>query len=74
MSNFLREEERKELRQQHRKEKDRRTADRIKAVLWWDEGLSYKQIAEALFLDEETISKQVNEYRSLHKLGIESGG
>ena len=74
MSNFLREEERKELRQQHRKERDRRTADRIKAVLWSDDGWSYKQIAKLLFLDEETVSKHVDEYRSSQKLDIESGG
>ena len=62
MGKFLEEEERGKLKQEHRKEKDRRRADRIKAVLLSDKGWSYKEIAEALFLDEETVSKHVAEY------------
>jgi hypothetical protein len=38
MKNFLTEAERAELKQRHRREKDRRTADRIKAVLLSDAG------------------------------------
>ncbi|MDR0624925.1 MAG: helix-turn-helix domain-containing protein, partial [Holosporales bacterium] len=52
---FLTDADRLELRAKHRKEKDRSSADRIKAVLLADKGWSYRQIAEALFLDEDTI-------------------
>jgi hypothetical protein len=38
MKNFLTKTERQELRVRHRREKDRRTADRIKAVLLSDSG------------------------------------
>ena len=54
MKEFLTIEERESLRRRHRSEKDGRTRDRIKAVLLADEGWSFKEIAEALLLDEET--------------------
>ncbi len=38
MKNYLTEEERAQLRLQHRRERDRREADRIKAVLLYDKG------------------------------------
>ncbi|GHU18218.1 hypothetical protein FACS189472_06220 [Alphaproteobacteria bacterium] len=34
----------------------------MKAVLLSDKGWSYRDIAEALFLDGETISKHLDEY------------
>jgi DNA-binding NarL/FixJ family response regulator len=40
----------------------------MKAVLLYDKGWSYRQIAEALFLDEETVSKHVEEYKTKGKL------
>jgi transposase len=43
-------------------------------VLLSDSGWSYRQISEALFLDEETISKHVDEYVTQRKLSIQSGG
>lgn len=74
MKKFLTEEKRRELKAQHRREKDRRTGDRIKAILLSDEGWPFKMIAKALFLDEETISKHVEEYKSQNKLSIQTGG
>jgi transposase len=74
MKNFLTELERAELKLRHRKEKDRRTADRIKAVLLSNNGWSYRDIAEALLLDEDTISKHVEEYQREKKLSIVTGG
>jgi transposase len=74
MKEFLPPEQRSQLRLQHRSEKDRRTADRIKAVLLSDKGWTFRQIAEALLLDEETISKHVTEYIESHKLKIQTGG
>ena len=74
MKEFLTPEQRTQLKLQHRSEKGRRTADRIKVVLLSDKGWTYRQIAEALFLDEETIAKHVNEYIDHHKLSIQTGG
>jgi transposase len=73
MKNFLKETERQELKKRHRQEKDRRTADRIKAVLS-DNGWSFREIAGILLLDEETISKHIDEYRTQQKLSIQTGG
>jgi transposase len=74
MKNFLTESECAELKRRHRREKDRRTADRIKAVLLSNSGWNYREIAEALLWDEETISKHVDEYRTQQKLSIQTGG
>ena len=74
MKEFLSPEERKELRLQHRSEKDRRRGDRIKAILLSDKGWTFKMIAEALFLDEETISLYVSECIGKRKLNLETGG
>lgn len=74
MRRFLTEEERVKLRVQHRLERDRRVADRIKAVLLYDKGWTYQRIAEALMLDEETISQHVEDYKEKNKLKPENGG
>ena len=74
MKGFLTDTERAVLRAQHRFERDRRVADRIKAVLLSDSGWSYKAIAEILMLDEETIAKHVKDYQEKKKLKPENGG
>lgn len=74
MINFLSEYERRNLIIQHKKERDKRICDRIKAVLLFDKGWTYKQIAEALLLDDETIRNHVRDYKSFNKLKPESGG
>ena len=56
MINFLTAEEQNSLKSLHRAEKNRRNADRIKAVLLSDKGWTFRQISEALLLDEEEIS------------------
>jgi transposase len=71
---FLSATEYKDLRLRHRRERDGRTRDRIKAVLLSHQGWTFKKISEALFLDEETISKHIEEYLSEKKLSIETGG
>lgn len=45
MKNFLQPEETELLRAQHKKERDKRICDRIKAVLLFNEGWSHQQIA-----------------------------
>ena len=74
MKQFLNKNERDQLTTQHRKEKDGRTRDRIKAVLMSDTGWTFKDIAEALLLDQETISRHVKEYKEEQKLSINTGG
>ena len=74
MKKFLNTSERGQLITQHRKEKDRRTGDRIKAILMADNGWSFKDIAKALLLDQETISRHVKEYVESKKLSISTGG
>jgi transposase len=65
---FLTEAEYAELKAKHRKERDGKTRDRIKAVLLADTGWTYRKISEVLFLDEETVSKHVDEYITEGKL------
>ena len=74
MKEFLNQEEREALKVQHRQEKNRRVADRIKAVLLSDKGWTYRQIAEALLIDEQTIGRHVDEYLEDKKLKLSSGG
>jgi transposase len=74
MNGFLTDQERATLKYQHRQEKNRRVADRIKAVLLSDKGWTYRQIAEALLIDEQTIGRHVDEYKNNKKLRLSSGG
>jgi transposase len=74
MSKFLTANEYEVLRQQHRQEKERRVADRIKSILLYDKGWTYRKIAEALFIDEQTISRHIQEYIEKKKLTLSSGG
>ena len=74
LKNFLSESERQQLRAQHKRERDRRVADRIKAVLLKDRGYSFEEISKVLLLDDETIRKHVEEYRKNNKLCPENGG
>jgi transposase len=73
-SPFLSPEGRLALLQSHRRERDRRVADRLKAVLLSDDGMSYKDIAKVLFLDEQTISQHVDDYVERQKTKPKNGG
>lgn len=76
MERFLTPSDRAELLQDHRRERDRRVADRIKVVLLYDDDWSYASIAEALFLSEEGVRQQLKDYveSSGKKLKPENGG
>lgn len=74
MKNFLTPTERDNLRLQHKKERIRINADRIKAILLSDDGWTYRDIAKALLLDEQSISRHVDEYKTSTKLTSKSGG
>ena len=60
---YLSEAERKNMRAMHRQVEDRRIADRFKAVLMRDKGLSWREIADHLMLDESTGRKYLKMYQ-----------
>ncbi len=72
--NFLTETERQQLKLQHRRERDGRIRDRIKAVLLYDDGWSPKDIAKVLLISDEAVRNHIDEYQASKKLKPESGG
>lgn len=74
MKNFLSSTERDSLKAKHRKEPNRRIADRFKAILLSDKGWTYRRIAEALLIDEQTVGTHVDEYRDSKKLTLSCRG
>jgi len=66
--------ERKHLIKSHKKERDGKIRDRIKAVLAYDDGYIYSEIAIILLLDDETIRRHVKDYFRKNKLKPENGG
>ena len=75
METILTTEQRKLLLARHRNERDKRVADRIKAVLLRDEGMSYRAIARVLFLTDEGARQQVEDFLKKNgKLEPENGG
>ena len=67
-------EEKLELEAQHKRERDRRVADRIKAVLLHSEGWSQLHISQALRIRPETVHDHLKDYRESKKLKPENGG
>lgn len=74
MKNFLDPSEREELKKQHKCTRDGRVRDRIKAVLLYDNGWSYRKIAEALFITPEAVRQHTLDYETVRKLSPENGG
>jgi transposase len=75
MGTILNAEERKDLLVRHRGERDGRIRDRIKAVLLRDDGMSYGEIARVLFLSDEGVRQQIEDYLTQNgKLQPENGG
>lgn len=70
----LGEEKKKELESLHRKERDGRIRDRIKAVLLKDEGWACKEIAQALRIHEESVRQHLFDWFDEQKLKPENGG
>jgi DeoR/GlpR family transcriptional regulator of sugar metabolism len=68
MGDILTETERTKLLSQHRREKDKRVADRIKVVLLFDKGWSADKISAALFLDDSTIRRNLSAYKDENRL------
>ncbi|NDG05162.1 MAG: IS630 family transposase [Alphaproteobacteria bacterium] len=71
---LLSSEVRAQLLLQHKKERDGRVKDRIKAVLLRDQDWSLREIAEALFLTEEGVRQHLLDYAASGKLKPENGG
>ena len=71
---FLSDNERAQLKAQHRRERDKRICDRIKAVLLFDKGWSIDAIAEALLLSDDAVREHISEYKESKKLKPENGG
>jgi len=71
---FLSDNERALLIAQHKKERDKRICDRIKAVLLRDKGWTWMQISDALLLSEEVLRRHLKEYQASKKLNPENGG
>lgn len=71
---FLNNDERVQLRAQHKRERDKRICDRIKAVLLQDKGWSILAIAEVLLLSEDAVREHIIEYKASKKLKPENGG
>lgn len=74
MEKSLSSNERENLIRRHRKERDKRVCDRIKAVLAYDDGYSYSEIAKILLLDDEIIRRHFEDYQAKKKLNTENGG
>jgi transposase len=72
--NFLNDQERASLKIQHKKERDKRICDRIKAVLLADKGWTPQQIAEALLISDQAVRNHIEEYKASSKLRPENGG
>ena len=66
--NFLDDQERARLKIQHKKERDKRICDRIKAVLLADKGWTPQQIAEALLISDQAVRNHIEEYKASSKL------
>src|ERR1035437_710750 len=62
MKTFLTEGQLTELKKAHRQSKDKRKADRIKAILLLHQGYSYEQIASILLMDDSTLRNYYLEY------------
>jgi transposase len=63
-----------ELEARHKKERDGRIRDRIKAVLLCNEGWSQIQIAQALRIRPETVHDHLKDFINDQKLKPENGG
>ena len=64
MRDFLAPEEKEILLESHRAERVKKKTYRINTILLLNEGWSYEQIAQALFLDDSTVRRYETKYRS----------
>jgi DNA-binding NarL/FixJ family response regulator len=74
MKKFLSQEEIFTLEDRHKTERDKRVADRIKAVLLLHKEWQQKDIAEALLISPDSVSRHIEQYLSEKKLKPTNGG
>lgn len=74
MEKILTPRKREKLIARHRKERDKRVCDRIKAVLAYDDGYTYSEISRILLLDDETIRRHISDYLKDDRLSTNNGG
>jgi transposase len=74
MDKILTNEERSKLLVQHKTERDKRIADRIKVVLLSDDNWSAEAIARALFIDDATVRRHLNSYKEEQRLKLNYKG
>lgn len=60
--------------QLHKNEKNSKIKDRIKAILLINQGYSYKEVANFLFVDHDTIRRHVNKFMENEKLSNDCKG
>ena len=70
----LTEKEKSELESRHKKSRDKRECDRIKAVLLRQEGWSTQRISQALRIHETSIVRHLEDFTRAEKLSCVSGG
>lgn len=63
MNSFLSQEEVLSLKSAHRSLREKRLADRIKAILYLNYGYTYSEIKKLLLLDESTITRCVKRFK-----------
>ncbi|MFI5344672.1 MAG: IS630 family transposase [Chlamydiales bacterium] len=71
---FLNDQEKTQLKTQHKQERDGRVRDRIKAILLYDDGWSPQQIAKILLISDQAVRNHIEDYKASNKLKAESGG
>lgn len=65
---MLTDEQLRDLKTAHKQTRDKRLADRIKAVIMLHNGFTFEQIKQALLLDEVTIRRYSRQFQ---KKGID---
>lgn len=63
MPGLLSEEQVKVLRQAHKQIRDKKLADRIKAIVALNKGMPYPEVASLLLLDETTLRRYVKQFQ-----------
>lgn len=74
MTKYLTIDERQNLLSAHKKERDKRIADRIKVVLLLDDGYSYEEISKILFVDDSTVRRHQSDYEQTRELKLNHKG
>ncbi|CAO5681066.1 MAG: hypothetical protein HEEMFOPI_01851 [Holosporales bacterium] len=74
MKKYLTIDERQNLLSSHKKERDKRIADRIKVVLLFDDGYSYEEISKILFVDDSTVRRHQRDYEQTRELKLNHKG